>query len=65
MNKLQIFENAEFGSIRTVQLNRETYFVGKDIAEALKAQAKIEVDKRKVILDSPIKSFGTSISLLR
>lgn len=31
----------------------------KDIAEALKAQAKIEVDKRKVILDSPIKSFGT------
>ena len=31
----------------------------KDIAEALKAQAKIEVDKRKVILDSPIKAFGT------
>lgn len=35
MNKLQIFENAEFGSIRTVQLNNETYFVGKDIATAL------------------------------
>lgn len=31
----------------------------KDIAEALKTQARIEVDKRKVILDSPIKSFGT------
>lgn len=31
----------------------------KDIAEALKTQAKIEVDKRKVILDSPIKAFGT------
>ena len=35
MNELQIFENAEFGQIRTVQLNNETYFVGKDVAEAL------------------------------
>ncbi|MBQ8803441.1 MAG: hypothetical protein IJZ53_07410 [Tyzzerella sp.] len=35
MNQLQIFENKEFGQIRTVQLNNETYFVGKDIAEAL------------------------------
>ncbi|MBO5374233.1 MAG: 50S ribosomal protein L9 [Clostridia bacterium] len=30
----------------------------KDIAEALKAQG-IEVDKRKIELDSPIKAFGT------
>lgn len=35
MNELQIFKNAEFGQIRTVQLNNETYFVGKDVAEAL------------------------------
>lgn len=35
MNQLQIFENQEFGQIRTVQLNNETYFVGKDVAEAL------------------------------
>lgn len=35
MNKLQIFENAEFGQIRTVQLNNEIYFVGKDVAAAL------------------------------
>ena len=25
----------EFGEIRVVQLNNETYFVGKDVAEAL------------------------------
>ncbi|MBQ8343867.1 MAG: 50S ribosomal protein L9 [Clostridia bacterium] len=31
----------------------------KDIAEALKAQAGIEADKRKILLDSPIKAFGT------
>lgn len=35
MNNLTIFKNEEFGEIRTVQLNNETYFVGKDIAEAL------------------------------
>ena len=35
MENIRIFENAEFGKIRTVQLNNEFYFVGKDIAEAL------------------------------
>ena len=35
MNNLQIFENAEFGKIRTVQLNNETYFVCKDVADIL------------------------------
>lgn len=35
MENLIIFENAEFGQIRTVQLNNETYFVGKDVADAL------------------------------
>ena len=31
----------------------------KDIAEALKNQHGIDVDKRKIDLDSPIKTFGT------
>jgi large subunit ribosomal protein L9 len=31
----------------------------KDIAEALKAQAGIEADKRNILLDAPIKAFGT------
>lgn len=35
MNELKIFKNEEFGDIRTVQINNETYFVGKDIADAL------------------------------
>lgn len=35
MDNLKVFQNNEFGSIRTVQVNNETYFVGKDIAEAL------------------------------
>lgn len=35
MNELQIFENAEFGSVRTLMINDAPYFVGKDIAEIL------------------------------
>lgn len=31
----------------------------KDIAEALKSQHKIDIDKRKIELDAPIKAFGT------
>ena len=35
MNKLTVFENAEFGSIRTVNIDNEPYFVGKDVAQVL------------------------------
>nr|DAV21345.1 MAG TPA: repressor domain protein [Caudoviricetes sp.] len=35
MNKLQIFNSAEFGEIRTVTIDNEPWFVGKDVAEAL------------------------------
>ena len=31
----------------------------KDVAEALKSQFGYEIDKRKVVLDAPIKAFGT------
>lgn len=34
-NKLQVFENAEFGKVRTVVISEEPYFVGKDVAEIL------------------------------
>lgn len=35
MNEIRIFENTEFGSVRTVEINNEPYFVGKDVAEIL------------------------------
>lgn len=35
MNELQIFKNEEFGEVRTVTINNEPWFVGKDVAEAL------------------------------
>ena len=35
MNELQVFKNDEFGSIRTVIIENESWFVGKDVAEVL------------------------------
>ena len=35
MNNLQIFNNPEFGSVRTVIIDDEPWFVGKDVTEAL------------------------------
>ena len=35
MNQLQIFENPEFGAVRTVEIDGEPWLVGKDVAQAL------------------------------
>lgn len=35
MNEMRIFNSNEFGQVRTVCVNGETYFVGKDVATAL------------------------------
>lgn len=35
MNELQVFNNQEFGSVRTLTLNDEPWFVGKDVAKIL------------------------------
>lgn len=59
MNELKIFENAEFGSVRTMMVDDTPYFVGKDVAEILgysNASKAVsthvdEEDKRFVMLD--------------
>ena len=35
MNELMVFNNAEFGNVRTMEINGEPWFVGKDIAKCL------------------------------
>ena len=35
MEELKIFENAEFGKVRVVEVNGDPWFVGKDVAEIL------------------------------
>lgn len=33
--EIQIFKNEEFGQVRTMLINNEPWFVGKDVAEIL------------------------------
>lgn len=35
MNELQIFNNGEFGNVRSLMIDNEPWLVGKDVAEAL------------------------------
>lgn len=35
MNKIEIFKNPEFREVRTLTIDNEPWFVGKDVAEAL------------------------------
>lgn len=35
MNNIQIFKNNEFGEVRTLVVEGEPWFVGKDVAESL------------------------------
>ena len=64
MNDLQIFNNVEFGQIRTITKDNEVWFVGRDIAEALgysdtnKAVAMHVDDEDKQLNDITSQSFG-------
>ena len=67
MNDLQIFENTEFGSIRTIEKNDKVLFCGKDVARALgyarpndaiSAHCKGSV-KHRIGVQTGIKSDGT------
>lgn len=63
MNELQIFDNPEFGKIRTVERDGEPWFVGKDVAAALgyndtnKAIA-MHVDDEDKLNDKTASSLG-------
>ena len=56
MNDLQVFENSEFGSVRTITVDGEPYFVGIDVADKLEYQngsrdinAHVDECDRKII----------------
>lgn len=48
MKKLQIFNNEEFGQVRTAVIDDEPYFVGKDVAAALAYKDTSDALKRHV-----------------
>lgn len=63
MNEVKIFESKEFGKVRTVEVNGEPYFVGKDIATILgyaKSRNAIEmhVDEDDALKQGIIDNLG-------
>lgn len=42
MNNIQVFNNPEFGDIRTVEIDGEPWFVGKDVADKLPTMTERE-----------------------
>lgn len=54
MNDLKIFENKEFGKIRTVSIDDQAWFVGKDIATALGYKDSSDALKKHVEFDNKL-----------
>ena len=55
-NKIKVFENAEFGSVRTVTINGEPWFVASDVCKALdignpsQAISRLDDDEKNTII---------------
>lgn len=58
MNEMQIFNNPEFGQIRTVDYNNEPWFIAKDVCEILElsnatvALQRLEFDELTMLLSN-------------
>ena len=69
LTEIQIFENSEFGQVRTLLVNNEPYFVGKDVADILgysnsrKALADHVDDEDKTSNDS-LRVNGSNMTLI-
>ena len=64
MNELKIFENEQFGTIRTVEIDSTPYFVGKDVAEILgyvnpTKAIREKVDDEDKLMSKMDTSFGS------
>lgn len=54
MNELQIFKNPEFGEIKTLTINGEPYFVGKDVASILGYKDTSDAMKKHVDVEDKL-----------
>lgn len=69
MNNLEIFKSAEFGEIRTVNIDGEPWFVGKDVAAALgynnpQKAIRDHVDDEDVTVNKTFTVNGTMATLI-
>lgn len=55
MNEIRIFDNPEFGEVRTVMIDGEPWFVGKDVANALGYSRERDAISNHVDKDDAVK----------
>ena len=48
MNELKIFQNPDFGEVRTIVIDGDIWFVGNDVARALGYQKTNEAIRKNV-----------------
>jgi prophage antirepressor-like protein len=65
MNQLRVFNNPEFGQVRSITIDNEAWFVGKDVAEILGYQnvsdalaTHIDEEDKKQIAFRDLQEFG-------
>ena len=69
-NELKIFENEEFGQVRSLIVNNEPYFVGKDVAEILGYKRPSDAisshvdDEDKLTRQITVSGQGRNVSLI-
>ena len=65
MNELQVFRNAEFGEIRTVEQGGDTWFIANDVCRALEldnsrqALSRLDEDEKDVTLNDTLGGMQT------
>ena len=69
MNDVQVFNNEEFGSLRTVWLNGVLWFAGKDVAQALnytnpQKALRDHVEKEDTTVNESFTVNGTNVTLI-
>lgn len=69
MEELKIFQNEQFGRVRTLEIENEPYFVGKDVAEILgytnTRKALIDhVDEEDKTSNETLRVNGTNLTLI-
>lgn len=68
MSNLQIFNNADFGEVRTLTIDGEPYFVGKDVAEILGYERttkaivdRVDEEDRNMLTSETQSQFGIEL----
>ena len=60
MNELQLFENKNFGAVRTIEINSQILFCGADVARALGYKNTRDAVRKHCRADGVAKCDGVS-----